>query len=424
MDLRLSARETLGPRITRDGLTMPIRLLTFSTLFPNNARPNHGVFVENRLRHLVASGEVTSEVIAPVPWFPSSHSWFGDWAANARVVKQEPRHGLTVRHPRYPVIPKVGMALAPVLLYRAMVPMVGRLIAGEAGVEAPRFDAIDAHYLFPDGVAAVWLGQHFRLPVVLTARGTDVSLIPRFARPRKLIQGAIESAAAVIAVSSALKEALLEIGAPDTKVTVLRNGVDTALFRPPTDRPATRAALGLARPTLISVGLLIERKGHHRTIEAMTRLPDFDLIIVGEGPERDRLNALITRLGLGDRVRLLGPRPHAELPSWYGAADASVLSSSREGWANVLLESMACGTPVVASPIWGNPEVVRTPASGVITRENSADGIAEGVRQLFASMPSREATRAYAEPFSWDETTAGQLELFRRVIAERRRVAA
>jgi glycosyltransferase involved in cell wall biosynthesis len=113
---------------------------------------------------------------------------------------------------------------------------------------------------------------------------------------------------------------------------------------------------------------------------------------------------------------LLGARPHAELPSLYGAADASVLSSSREGWANVLLESMACGTPVVASPIWGNPEAVRTRDAGVITRENSAAGIVEGVRRLFAAAPSREATRAYAEPFSWDETTAGQLALFRRVL--------
>jgi teichuronic acid biosynthesis glycosyltransferase TuaC len=170
---------------------------------------------------------------------------------------------------------------------------------------------------------------------------------------------------------------------------------------------------------LISVGLLIERKGHHRTIEAMTMLPEFDLIIVGEGTERDRLSALIARFGLSDRVRLLGARPHAELPSLYGAADASILASSREGWANVLLESMACGTPVVASPIWGNPEVVRAPEAGVIMTENSADGIVDGVRRLFAALPSRAATRAYAEPFSWDETTSGQLALFRRVIAER-----
>ena len=393
----------------------PIRLLTFSTLYPNNARPNHGVFVENRLRHLIGSGAATSEVVAPVPWFPSAHPWFGDWAVNAHVVAQEIRQGLTVRHPRFPVIPKIGMSLAPWLLYRAALPVVQRLTADGPGV-----DAIDAHYLYPDGVAAVWLGQRLGLPVVLTARGTDVSLIPQFGRPRRMILQAIGGAAAVIAVSAALRQALVEIGAPEAKITVLRNGVDTALFRPPADRAAVRAELGFVRPTLISVGLLIERKGHHRTIEAMTQLPDFELVILGDGPERARLNALIRRLGLGERVRLLGARPHDELPRWYGAADASILSSSREGWANVLLESMACGTPVVASPIWGNPEVVRAPAAGVITRENSAGGIAEGVRQLFAALPSREATRAYAEPFSWDETTAGQLALFRRVIEQPR----
>lgn len=397
-----------------DAMT-PIRLLTFSTLFPNNARPNHGVFVENRLRHLVGSGQAISQVVAPVPWFPSAHPWFGDWAVNARVAREETRHGLNIRHPRFPVIPKAGMTLAPHLLYRAMVPVFARLIA-----DGHRFDAIDAHYVYPDGVAAVWLGQRFGLPVVVTARGTDVSLIPRFPRPRRMIQGAIAGAAAMIAVSAALKDALVEIGAPPDKVTVLRNGVDTDLFRPPADRAAARAAIGFTGPALVSVGLLIERKGHHRTIEAMTRLPEFSLAIAGEGPERGRLETQIARLGLGSRVRLLGSRPHADLPSLYGAADASILASSREGWANVLLESMACGTPVVASNIWGNPEVVRTPAAGVITAENTPDGIAEGVRRLFAAGETRDATRAYAEPFSWDETTRGQLDLFHRVIAEYR----
>ena len=183
-----------------------------------------------------------------------------------------------------------------------------------------------------------------------------------------------------------------------------------------------RAALGLVRPTLISVGLLIDRKGHHRVIEAMTQLPEMDLIIVGEGPERSRLSALIERLGLTNRVRLLGARPHAELPMLYGAADALVLASSREGWANVLLESMACGTPVVASNIWGNPEVVQAPEAGVIAQENTQDGIASAVRSLFAHRPERAMTRAYAERFSWDETTAGQIALFRSVCSGDERV--
>jgi teichuronic acid biosynthesis glycosyltransferase TuaC len=391
----------------------PIRLLTFSTLFPHEARPNHGIFVENRLRHLLAGGEATSVVLAPVPWFPSPSPRFGDWALHARAPSAETRHGIAIRHPRYPVIPKAGMSVAPWLLYRAMIPAVARLLA-----EGHRFDAIDAHYVYPDGVAAVWLGRRFGLPVVITARGTELNLIPRYAIPRRLIQGAIRDAAALVAVSAALKQALVGLGAPDGKVTVLRNGVETSLFHPPADRAAARAALGLTGPTLISVGGLIERKGHHRTIEAMRQLPGFTLIIAGEGPERERLSGQIAREGLADRVRLLGPRPHRDLPALYGAADASVLASSREGWANVLLESMACGTPVVAADIWGNPEVVRTPEAGVIYQPNTPDGIATGVRRLFAALPDRAATRAYAEPFSWDETTAGQLALFRRVVGQ------
>jgi teichuronic acid biosynthesis glycosyltransferase TuaC len=388
-----------------------IRLLTFSTLFPHAARPNHGIFVENRLRHLLASHEASSMVLAPVPWFPSRSDLFGDWALDASAPAGEVRHGIAIRHPRYPVIPFVGMVAAPWLLYRAIVPQVRRLLA-----EGHRFDAIDAHYLYPDGVAATWLGQRFGLPVVMTARGTDVNLIPRYRLPRRLIRGAIRDASALVAVSEALKQALVELGAPAEKVTVLRNGVDAGLFHPPADRAAERAALGVKGPTLVSVGSLVERKGHHRTIEAMTRLPGFELIIAGEGPERERLRRLIREYGLVDRVRLLGARPHRELPGLYGAADASVLASSREGWANVLLESMACGTPVVAANIWGNPEVMRGREAGLIYHPNTADGIVAGVRQLFAALPDRSATREYAESFSWDETTAGQLDLFRRVI--------
>ena len=393
-----------------------LKLLTFSTLYPNDMQPNHGIFVENRLCHLVASGEVTSTVVAPVPWFPSPSPRFGDWAKYASVAQHEIRHGIVVHHPRYPVVPRFGMSVAPYLLYWAALRSIQRL-----PVEVRCVDAIDAHYVYPDGVAAVWIGQRLGIPVVITARGTDVSLIPQYALPRRLIRRAIAGTAALIGVSAAIRAALVELGAPPDKVTVLRNGVDTALFRP-VDRDKTRAALGLVRPTLISVGLLIDRKGHHRVIEAMTQLPEMDLIIVGEGPERSRLSALIERLGLTNRVRLLGARPHAELPMLYGAADALVLASSREGWANVLLESMACGTPVVASNIWGNPEVVQAPEAGVIAQENTQDGIASAVRSLFAHRPERAMTRAYAERFSWDETTAGQIALFRSVCSGDERV--
>ncbi len=387
----------------------PLRLLTFSTLFPDSARPSHGVFVENRLRHLVASGDARSTVLAPTPWFPSTNPRFGPYAKFAAVPRFEHRNGLDVHHPRYLVLPKFGMNLAPHLLYAAARPALARLL--RAGLE---FDAIDAHYLYPDGVAAAWLGAHFNKPVVITARGSDVTELPDFPIPNRLIRAAIRSAAHLIGVSAALCARMVELGADPHKVTTLRNGVDTSVFHP-TDRTADRAGLGLTRRTLLSVGHLIERKRNHLTIAALAELPDTDLLLAGDGPERPRLEALAASLGLTPRVRFLGARPHHELKHLYTAADAMVLASSREGWANVLLESMACGTPVIASNIPGNPEVVQTPAAGRIAPENTPAGLATAIRDLFATPPTRAETLAYAQPFSWEATTQGQLEIFRKV---------
>jgi teichuronic acid biosynthesis glycosyltransferase TuaC len=284
-------------------------------------------------------------------------------------------------------------------------------------------DVIDAHYFYPDGVAAVWIGRRLRRPVVITARGTDINMIPRYYFPRRMIRWGIASADRLVAVSEALKRALVDLGAPRDRVEVLRNGVDLSMFRP-IDRRVARRDLALARPTLLSVGHLIERKGHDRVIEAMRHLPDFDLVIVGEGPEREALGNLARRVGVADQVRFLGSLPHATLPEVYGAADALVLASSREGWANVLLEAMACGTPVVAANNWGNPEVVKTPASGVLMEQNTPEGIARAVRTLFAHLPARAATRAYSEGFSWDGTTRAQIALFRRVHARHTSLSA
>ena len=392
----------------------PLRLLTFTTLFPNSAQPNHGIFVENRLRHLLADapkleggGEVAATVLAPTWWFPTTSPRFGIWSTYARIPRQEQRHGLTIHHPRALTVPKLGMYTAPYALYHAA--------ARHIRAHRLEFDAIDAHYLYPDGVAALFLAREFAKPLAITARGSDITELPDHTIPRRQIQRAIAGADALIAVSAGLKSRLLELGAPDEKVTVLRNGIDTAQFRPVPSRQAARAKLGFTRPTLISVGGLIPRKRHHLTIDALTHLPGWDLVLVGAGPEHQALAARAAQLGLSNRVRLLGPRPHADLPAYYAAADASVLASSREGWANVLLESMACGTPVIASRIPGNPEVVQSREAGLITRENTAEAIAEAVRDLFATPPDRAATRRYAEAFGWQETSAGQLALFRRI---------
>jgi glycosyltransferase involved in cell wall biosynthesis len=280
------------------------------------------------------------------------------------------------------------------------------------------FDLIDAHYFYPDGVAAVLLGRHFGRPVTITARGTDINLIPHYALPRRLIQWAAQRAQGLAAVCQALKDEMVGLGVPAERIRVLRNGVDLALFAPG-DRAAARRRLNVAGPVIASVGHLIARKGHDLVISAMAGLPDATLLIAGDGPERAALQALAERAGIAGRVRFLGRVGHEELPEVYRAADVLVLASSREGWANVLLEAMACGTPVVASNVWGTPEVVAAPEAGRLLPERSAAAIAACVRAVLSDPPSRAATRAYAERFGWEPTTQGQITLFGELLAMR-----
>ncbi|WP_420474449.1 glycosyltransferase family 4 protein [Noviherbaspirillum sp. ST9] len=391
-----------------------MKLLTFTTLFPNSAAPNQGIFVETRLRHLVSSGEVESRVVAPVPWFPSSHQAFGKYSKFAKAPAEELRSGLKVLHPRYLAIPKVGMTVSPFLLANASKAVIGRLID-----EGYDFDAIDAHYFYPDGVAAVMLGKYFNKPVVITARGSDITLIPRYALPRQLILWAAQNAAHLITVCNALKTELVNLGVQPDRITTLRNGVDLELFRS-ADRESLKSTLGFKQFTLLSVGNLVPVKGHELIIKAMPMLADVRLLLAGSGPEQRNLENLARHLNVLDRVTFLGSVPHHELPKFYAAADASILASSREGWANVLLESMACGTPVVASNVWGTPEVVASPAAGLLMAERSAQGVAHAVGALRTNYPDHAATRAYAEQFSWHDTTAGQIEVFLKATTSHR----
>lgn len=387
-----------------------MKLLTFSTLYPNSAQPSHGIFVENRLRHLLASGRVQSRVIAPVPWFPFTHSSFGDYARFAQVAREEQRHGIVVKHPRYPLIPKIGMSITPWLMAKAVINEI------RESKKNDDFDIIDAHYFYPDGVAAAMLAKRLNKPLVITARGTDLNLIPQHYAPRKMILWAARQAAALITVCQALKDVLVDLGVAAERVTVLRNGVDLVQFCPPKERDVLRAKLGLTGTVLLSVGHLIERKGHDLAIRSLAELPNTRLLIAGEGPERDSLTSIVNERGLGHRVQFLGAVSQHQLRDYYGAADILILASSREGWANVLLESMACGTPVVASDVWGTPEVVAAPEAGVLMAARTPEAVAQAVTRLLHSYPDRAATRRYAERFSWDATTHGQLELFSNVL--------
>jgi glycosyltransferase involved in cell wall biosynthesis len=390
-----------------------IKLLTFTTLYPNAKRRAHGVFVENRLRHLIASGGAEARVMAPVPYVPALPGLPEQYKVLSDVPPREERHGVEILHPRYFLLPKVSMQVAPFSLYAAAKRSLSRLLAG--GYD---FDVIDAHYFYPDGVAAILLGRHFGKPVTITARGSDITKLPHYRLPRKMILWAAREAAGIVTVCEALKTALVALGARPEKIRVLRNGVDLAMFSP-RDRAQARRCYGFDGTSLLSVGHLIPRKGHDLAIEALAHLPSVSLTIVGDGPEHGNLQRLARRLGVSERVRFLGQIAHEQLAELYSAADLTLLLSTQEGWANVLLESMACGTPVVATDAGGTPEVITTPVVGELVYRRDPRLVAQAIDAVLKRRAMPGEIRAYAEGFSWEATTEGQLHLFDEVLHAR-----
>ena len=393
-----------------------MKVLLFSTLYPNAEQPNLGLFVRTRLQELMKRHAVQARVVAPVPWFPSTHSRFGHYAKFARVPQAEMQDGIEVLHPRYALLPKVGLWAAPLGLALAGLGPLRRLMA-----EGFDFDVIDAHFYYPDGAAAALLGRWLGKPVCVTARGSDINLYREHATARRAIAWTGRSVSASAGVSRALVDSLASLGVPSERLHLLPNGVDTERFKP-LDPQRCRAELGLpAGPLLLAVANLVELKGHALMLEALPALlkvrPDLTLAIVGEGGLRAALEQQARALGVHGQVRFAGAQPHAALPRWYNAADLLLLPSSREGWPNVLLEAMACGTPVLANHVGGTPEIVTTAVAGELLPHRDARTLAQAALRMLAAPRARAAVREHALQFGWAATSQAQHKLFQRMLA-------
>ena len=349
-------------------------------------------------------------VVAPVPWFPFSQKRFGNYAKYAQVPREETRHGITVLHPRYLTLPLVGMSLAPFLMVISLFFYLKKVFRYRFC-----FEALDVHYFYPDGVSGTALARLLGVPVHITARGSDIHLLPDYVLPRWQIRWAASRAEGLAAVSKALKKEMKAIGI-GADIQVLRNGVDLELFQPLYNREKVRSELGFNQKTLLFVGRLDPVKGHDLVIKAMKELEGYKLVIVGDGPLEQDLKKMASELNVASRVQFEGRIDQVKLPDYYGAADALVLASSREGWPNVLLESIACGTPVVASGVWGIPEVISSPEAGVLVSERTPAAFAQAIIGLFQDYPDRQKTREHAEKYSWDAVTEAQYNIFRKLV--------
>ena len=397
----------------------PVRvdLVVFSSLFPSAARPGAGLFIRERMFRVARHRPLA--VVSPQPWFPGQSLLRRSRPGyRPQAPALEIQQGIRVYHPRFLAVPGLlrrldgwSMAFACFFLLRRLKRQGARLI--------------DAHFAFPDGEAATRLGRWLGLPVTITLRGTEVphsrdpALRPRLART-------LRAAARVFSVSASLRRLALELGTPAEKTEVVGNGVDTSVFQP-VDRAPARARFGLPQDArvLVSVGGLVERKGMHRVIDCLPALlerhPDLHYLIVGgaspEGDMRAALEARAVQLGLAGRVHFLGALPVEELKWPLSAADVFVLATRNEGWANVFLEAMACGLPVVTTDVGGNAEVVCRAELGSIVPFGDAAALERALGDALATDWDRAAIIEYARANHWEKRVAQLLRAFAPLLA-------
>jgi teichuronic acid biosynthesis glycosyltransferase TuaC len=393
-----------------------LRVLILSTLFPDASRPNFGIFVERQTLSLAGREDVEVRVMAPVgvpPWPLNAHPRYA--ALNA-LPDHEVWKGLAVDRPKFLNLPATGGRFHGAMLARAVTPLLERIRR-----DFP-FDVINAEFFFPDGVAAVALGRRFGVPVSIKARGSDIHQWTKRPAIARQIVAAGQAADGLLSVSLPLRDDMIALGMPGNRIECIVTGVDLARFAP-RDRIEAKAALGMSGPLILSVGALIALKGHDIVIDAVARMPGVQLWIAGQGPEAPRLTAQIAALGLGDRVRLLGPVPHDEVPAMLAAADVMALASSSEGLANAWLEALASGTPVVIPDIGGARQVVTNAAAGRIAAR-TPEAFRDGLAAILADPPAQVAVRAAAEPFTWAANSTRLHAFLQRLVHARSRTPA
>jgi glycosyltransferase involved in cell wall biosynthesis len=334
-----------------------LRVLLFTNLFPSPEEPTRGIFTWQLAQEIRELCDLT--VLCPLPWFPR---WpflrrFRQWYGFALVPKEYEFRGIRVYAPKYPMLPKISEALLAVLMFLGTFTTVWRLHRQKP------FDVINPMWLYPDAVAAGWIGKLLGIPLVPTALGCDVNLFLGERAKRGQILAMLRHSPAITAVSEALRERMIADGIQPERIATTPNGVDSDLFFV-RDKSKARQELGLPAGdrVIVYVGRLSKEKGLPTLIEAAGCLRkarrDFRLYVVGEGPLLESLQGRAGELDLRESVRFVGRDHHHRIAVWLGACDVLCLPSLREGCPNVVLEALSSGRPVVASRVGALPDLV------------------------------------------------------------------
>lgn len=365
-----------------------MRLLLLSNVYPSPLHPTKGVF--NRVMACAWAGQGHEvSVVCPIAWT--------DRLRARRPVAPDAARGDGVRatYPTYLFTPRVLRRAYGWFMWRSVRRSVRRALSGFQP------DAVIGYWAHPDGRCAVRAAREAGVPAVVMVGGSDVLVLTSSASRRRLVFDVLRDADAVVTVGEDIRSKVIEAGIPSERVHVVRRGVDRGKFSPG-DQRAARQKLGLPleRPIALWVGRMTPVKGLSVLIDALERIgrqgEDLCVCLAGGGELRGALEAECRARGLEHVVRFVGGVAHDDLADWYRAADVTVLPSLSEGVPNVLLESMACGTPFVASRVGGIPEIA-TPGVDTLVPPGDGEALARALVERL-QQPRADVERGFEPP--------------------------
>lgn len=370
-----------------------MKILSFSYCYPNHLSPNWGIFVHHRLKALSRIEEL--QVCSPVPWFP----WFSERKGSPGPEK-DVCDGVSVHRPRF-YFPGILKNQDARLYGRGVYSYISELC------RSWKPDILDAHFIWPDGVGISSVADRLKIPFVITLRGKLYECLKVPSQKRQCTE-ALKKAAAVISVSGPMADEALKLGADPRKVHIIPNGIDPERLHI-RDKMECRRRLGLPenKKILLTVAHLGHRKGHHEVIESLKGLPDnVILVIIGGAAQGGTVKILQQKArecGVENRVFLLGHQPFDKIPFYFSASDASVLASYREGCPNAVLESLACGTPVVASEVGAVRDILPIPETGCIVPPRQVSPLREALDVVLSRDWNPVSVREASKVQSWEE---------------------
>lgn len=391
-----------------------MRILFFSSIFPHGTARVTGTFNLELCRALGYQHQV--RIIAPRSFLEILRTHKEGFAADKWVSQN---YGLEVSYPSYFYSPGFARSWYGESMWLS----VRRHV--QAVVATFRPEAVVSYWAHPDGEVALRAAEQLGIPSVVIVGGSDVLILPKNPRRRTKIQRVLRESSAVMTISEGLRREVIQLGTDPRQVHTIYQGVDDELFFPGAPAVA-RQRLGLManRRLLLWVGRMVDVKGLDTLIaafdQAHQREPDLHLLLVGDGPRRSVVENDVKQRDLVESVTFVGPRHHSELPDWYRAADAILLSSRSEGLPNVLREAVACGRPFVSTDV-GSVREFANAGDGTPFAELVPVGNAEAMALAIQKVLRPEyADAARSVPCrSWRDTADELVALLRGLRGER-----